>query len=516
MKNKKIKDNTKALIALLMIISFASVATWYNVKNAHGYVSNYIGSSKHYEDGYAVIMIEGPSGSSKLNIKFISNDYNKEWYSTGSGKNKKTYYYRDQKGIDFIKNSHSYTVKWDAEGGGDYNLWIDEQTITSLANTDNLYTGLAFKVKYKLPAHEQHRSWDWVTLDVLKDSWAHAGGDGGFWDNSYHHSDADGQWKEVTCHLAVGNVGLNTSDGYRNTWPSITMHLARTSGTLSFDGNGGSLSSYSRSLTDRDPYGELPDGTRTGYELAGYNTNQWGTGDWVTEDWLFCGDYKIYAIWKANTYNISYDCGDGEGKMSDTSATYDQTVSLSKCTFKKKGYKFMGWSKTENGPVDYADNASFTYKTADDITLYAVWEKDNFEVAFHGNGSSGNDYTAELSYNKTVNLPHNIFERPGYTFIGWAEKDESEKEVPEEVKYTDGQAVKDLCEPGDTCHLYALWKKTDGSFETQNIIHDENMFLGDINIVGGNGTEYSQSNIDSKAAKIDTTDDPGYFTKRYE
>ena len=94
-------------------------------------------------------------------------------------------------------------------------------------------------------------------------------------------------------------------------------------------------------------------------------------------------------------------------------------------------------------------------------------------------------------------------------------KEDGDKEVPEEVKYTDGQAVKDLCEPGETCHLYAIWKKSDGSFEMKNIIHDDKMFLGDVNLTGQNGTGYSNANIDSKSAHIDKEDDPGYFTDRY-
>ncbi len=98
------------------------------------------------------------------------------------------------------------------------------------------YTGLTFKVKYKLPAHEQHRSWDHVTTDTPPNMWCNAGGDGGFWDNSYHHSDENGQWKEVTCHLSVANVGLNTNNSVRYKWVSISMHLERTSGTLTFNG----------------------------------------------------------------------------------------------------------------------------------------------------------------------------------------------------------------------------------------------------------------------------------------
>ncbi len=51
-------------------------------------------------------------------------------------------------------------------------------------------------------------------------------------------------------------------------------------------------------------------------------------------------------------------------------------------------------------------------------------------------------------------------------------------------KYTDRQAVNTLCDAGQTCELYAVWKKTDGSFDTHNIIHDDGMFNGSIELEG--------------------------------
>lgn len=530
-KKRFLKSKGKIVVALVVVISFAAVLAWHQVQNTYAFSTYDAGGNKHFKDGHVTITINGPNGKKdKLVLYVFSKDYEKN---------------KNVSGGTFKDSHHQYEISHYSGGNGDYKLQVNgtnnKVTIWSEKNSNNNYTLLTIPLKFYLPAHEQHCSQNYEIVDKPtavnsnESITFYCGNDDGFWQNSYHSKNGD--WKYINIHISTALVGLTASknkmknvnpNGEWKTyaWCSMDLNLEHTSGTLTFNGNGGQLrksendswsNSVSKQLNDRDQYGDFPEGRREGYELAGFYTNSYGReGDWATESWQFCDNYTIYAMWNPNSYSIEYDCGDGEGTMSKTTATYDQTVTLNKCTFKKKGYKFAGWSKTDGGSVDYADNASFTYKTADDITLYAVWEKDNFEVKFHGNGSSAANYTADLTYNKTVNLPKNIFERLGYTFIGWAEKDESEKEVPEEVKYTDGQAVKDLCEPGDTCHLYALWKKTDGSFETQNIIHDENMFLGDINIVGGNGTEYSQSNIDSKAAKIDTTDDPGYFTKRYE
>ena len=38
------------------------------------------------------------------------------------------------------------------------------------------------------------------------------------------------------------------------------------------------------------------------------------------------------------------------------------------------------------------------------------------------------------------------------------------------------------------------------------------MFLHFTNLVGGNGTTYDASHIDTTYARIDTADTPGYFT----
>ena len=92
--------------------------------------------------------------------------------------------------------------------------------------------------------------------------------------------------------------------------------------------------------------------------------------------------------------------------------------------------------------------------------------------------------------------------------MGWSEN-------PDEVKpkYTDGQTVNTLCDAGKTYELYAVWKKTDGSFDTHNIIHDDGMFNGSIELEGQNGTGFSRDHVDSEYGRIDKDGQPGYFNK---
>ena len=117
----------------------------------------------------------------------------------------------------------------------------------------------------------------------------------------------------------------------------------------------------------------------------------------------------------------------------------------------------------------------------------------------------------ELKYGQDDILPANTFERPGYTFLGWSEDPNAIK-----AKYTDRQAVNTLCDAGQTCELYAVWKKSDGSFDTHNIIHDDGMFNGSIELEGQNGTGFSRDHVDSEYGRIDKEGQPGYFTNRYK
>ena len=91
-------------------------------------------------------------------------------------------------GGTFNNSRHPYTVTTYSGGGGDYKLTVNKQTIYSEKNSNNNYTLLTIKVWYLLPAHEQHRSWEWVTVDKpvfsdpSKDITLYCGGNDGFWE----------------------------------------------------------------------------------------------------------------------------------------------------------------------------------------------------------------------------------------------------------------------------------------------------------------------------------------------
>lgn len=219
------------------------------------------------------------------------------------------------------------------------------------------------------------------------------------------------------------------------------------------------------------------------------------------------------AQWNINTYTVKYNGNGATGGSTESSShTYDTAKNLTKNGFTKTGYTFQGWATTATGTVEYTDQKSVKNLTTTNngtVTLYAVWKAIDYTVSFNANGGTGKMADQTGSYDKAMNLPTNVFARPTYTFLGWSTDPDAAT-----ATYTDKQSVKNLAASSSTVKLYAVWKKTDASFDTSTLIHDENMFTGDGKLVGGAGTTYDKDNVDSQYAHMDDSNDPGYFTRR--
>lgn len=81
----------------------------------------------------------------------------------------------------------------------------------------------------------------------------------------------------------------------------------------------------------------------------------------------------LYAVWKANTYKVSYDANGGTGAPSAQTKTYGVNLTLSKTIPTRTNYNFKGWGTSAASiTVSYAAGATYTGNA--DITLYAIWE----------------------------------------------------------------------------------------------------------------------------------------------
>lgn len=98
--------------------------------------------------------------------------------------------------------------------------------------------------------------------------------------------------------------------------------------------------------------------TRDGYQFSRWDLD---TDDVVEAPGAVSSDTNVYAIWNANTFNITYSCDDGEGGQGtpstqsdtftfDTQDAWAGNLDASQCG--RAGYHFTGWDCTSgNTPV---------------------------------------------------------------------------------------------------------------------------------------------------------------------
>lgn len=80
----------------------------------------------------------------------------------------------------------------------------------------------------------------------------------------------------------------------------------------------------------------------------------------------------MYAVWKANTYTISYDANGGNGVPEPQTKTYGIDIILSNVVPTKEGYVFRGWSESSTA-ITATYPASGTFLNNKSTKLYAVW-----------------------------------------------------------------------------------------------------------------------------------------------
>ena len=110
---------------------------------------------------------------------------------------------------------------------------------------------------------------------------------------------------------------------------------------------------------------------------------------WVREDKTY-GPYtskELYEMYKANpsalagrwvlgknSYTINFNSDTGES-IEALDSKMNETITLPTLTQDKPGYKFLGWSKTQDGEI--VTNKVNLANPGETITLYAKWEKVN-------------------------------------------------------------------------------------------------------------------------------------------
>ena len=174
-------------------------------------------------------------------------------------------------------------------------------------------------------------------------------------------------------YAKLTNVDRVGGTMYASTTVSVP---ARSSYTISYNANGGAGAPSSQTKW----YGEnltlsSTKPTRTGYSFQGWATSASATTAAYASGASYTANAgaNLYAVWKANTYTISYNANGGTGAPSSQTKTYDVTLKISSTKPTRTNYNFKGWSTSASATTaTYAAGGNYTANT--NTTLYAVWE----------------------------------------------------------------------------------------------------------------------------------------------
>ncbi|SCI94891.1 Internalin-A precursor [uncultured Ruminococcus sp.] len=188
--------------------------------------------------------------------------------------------------------------------------------------------------------------------------------------------------------------------------------------TITFDTNGGSeiapiTQDYGTEITAPD------NPTRKGYTFKGW--------DKEIPETMPAENITVKAQWEINQYTITFDTNGGS-EIAPITQDYGTEITAPDNPT-RKGYTFKGWDKEipETMP-------------AENITVKAQWEINQYTIAFDTNGGSEIAPITQ-DYGTEITAPDNPT-RKGYTFKGW------DKEIPETM-------------PAENITITARWKDTE-------------------------------------------------------
>ena len=189
------------------------------------------------------------------------------------------------------------------------------------------------------------------------------------------------------------------------TAPTYAVTLNTNGGTI----NNGNVTGYTYGVGATLPAAD--DMTYTGHTFKGWYDNENLTGSPVTAiGGAETGNKEYWAKWEIDQYTITFDTNGGS-EIAPITQDYGTEITAPDNPT-RKGYTFKGWDKEIPKTMP-----------ADNITVKAQWEINQYTIAFDTNGGSEIDSITQ-DYGTEITVPDNPT-RKGYTFKGW------DKEIPE-------------------------------------------------------------------------------------
>ena len=194
-----------------------------------------------------------------------------------------------------------------------------------------------------------------------------------------------------------------------------------TTYTISYNANGGSGAPSSQTkIKDTTLTLSTQKPTRGGYTFLGWATSSSATSAQYQPGGSYTSNSSVtlYAVWKAQTYTVSYNANGGSGAPSSQTKIKDTTLTLSTQKPTRSGYTFLGWATSSSATsAQYQPGGSYTNNAS--VTLYAVWRAQTYTISYDANGGSGAPSNQTKTHGVNLILSSTVPYKSGYEFKGW-------------------------------------------------------------------------------------------------
>ena len=181
-------------------------------------------------------------------------------------------------------------------------------------------------------------------------------------------------------------------------------------------GNGGVLPS-SRQYFYGTTFEPLPVPTHDGHVFDGWYTEpDGGVKVRSTDRMAFVETTYLYAHWTPAVYTMSFDSQGGIVSPAGKTVVYDEPYGALP-TPTRTGYTFDAWYSAETGGYKRTENA--VVKTTEDITLYARWIPNRYQITLDPDYEDGTPFDVTAVYDRTYEGVLVDFGQFGYTLVGW-------------------------------------------------------------------------------------------------
>ena len=294
----------------------------------------------------------------------VSVDFSTSTWSWGTGATSETLYL-----IVGAANSNETAMNYNITNNG------SNQSVSAKTSGGNPYNGYAYAVKMSIPATVATLYYNANGGSVSSGSkMCSIGGTYGTLPTPTRTGYRFSGW--YTSASGGNQVSSSTKMGSSNT--TIYAHWTANTYTVSYNGNGATSGNTASSNHTYDSSKRLTTNgyVRDGYAFLGWSTSpngsvQYSNGQNVSNLTASNGaTINLYAQWKSLGYEINYDGNGAEGGSTSTQyAPFNQTTTLNKNGYYKKGYKFKEWNTKTNGSGEsYKDQQSISVDSNKTVT----------------------------------------------------------------------------------------------------------------------------------------------------